>query len=66
MGFPRQAYWSGLTFPAPGDLPDPGFKPEFPALTGNSLPADPWGTYLFILNILASNQTFGKDHIEDT
>ena len=27
MGFPRQEYWSGLPFPAPGDLPDPGIKP---------------------------------------
>ena len=27
MEFPRQEYWSGLPFPAPGDLPDPGIKP---------------------------------------
>ena len=27
MGFPRQEYWSGLPFPLPGDLPDPGVKP---------------------------------------
>ena len=27
MGFPRQAYWSGLPFPSPADLPDPGIKP---------------------------------------
>ena len=33
-GFPRQEYWSGLPFPAPGDLPDPGIKPESPALAG--------------------------------
>ena len=26
MGFPRQEYWSGLPFPSPGDLPDPGIK----------------------------------------
>ena len=31
MGFPRQEYWSGLPFPSPGDLPDPGIKPVFPA-----------------------------------
>ena len=30
MGFPRQEYWSGLPFPPPGDLPDPGIKPESP------------------------------------
>ena len=27
MGFSRQEYWSGLPFPPPGDLPDPGVKP---------------------------------------
>jgi len=27
MGFSRQGYWSGLPFPLPGDLPDPGIKP---------------------------------------
>ena len=31
MGFPRQEYWSGLQFPSPGDLPDPGIKSESPA-----------------------------------
>ena len=37
MGFSRQAYWSGLPFPSPGDLPDPGTKPTSfmsPALAG--------------------------------
>ena len=28
MEFPRQEYWSGLPFPTPGDLPEPGIKPE--------------------------------------
>ena len=27
VGFPRQEYWSGLPFPTPGDLPDPGIEP---------------------------------------
>ena len=31
MGFSRQEYWSGLPFPSPGDLPNPGIKPESPA-----------------------------------
>ena len=31
MGFSRQEYWSGLSFPPPGDLPDPGIKLESPA-----------------------------------
>ena len=37
MGFFRQGYWSGLTFPSPGDLPDSGIKPtslKSTALTG--------------------------------
>jgi len=34
MEFPRQEYWSGLSFPPSGDLPDPGIKPTFPALAG--------------------------------
>ena len=32
MGFFRQEYWSGLPFSPPGDLPDPGIEPAFPAL----------------------------------
>ena len=31
MGFSRQEYWSGLPFPPPGDLPDPGIEPQTPA-----------------------------------
>ena len=34
MGFPRQEYWSGLPFPSPRDLPDPGIKLMFSALAG--------------------------------
>ena len=37
MGFPRQKYWSGLPFPSPGDLPDPGIKPVSSALQVDSL-----------------------------
>ena len=46
MGFFRQEYWSGLPFPPPGDLPDPGIKPSSsasPALQADSLPAEPLG-----------------------
>ena len=43
MGFPKQEYWSGLLFPSPGDLHDPGIQPMFPALQANSLPTDPPG-----------------------
>ena len=38
MDFPRQNYWSGLPFPSPGDLPDPGIQPTSLAWQANSLP----------------------------
>ena len=38
MGFSRQEYWSGLPFPSPRDLPNPGIKPECPAWQAGSLP----------------------------
>ena len=43
MGFPRQQYWSGLPFPSPGDLPDPGIKPGYPALAGRFFTSEPLG-----------------------
>ena len=43
MGFFRQEYWSGLPFPSPGDLPDPGIEPGSPALQADSLPSEPPG-----------------------
>ena len=41
MGFSRQKYWSGLPFPSPGHLPDPGIKPGSPALQADFLPPQP-------------------------
>ena len=43
MGFFRQEYWSGLPFPSPGDLPDPGIKPRSHALQADALPSEPPG-----------------------
>ena len=44
MGSSRQEYWSGLPFPSPGDLPDPGIEPRSPALQADALTSDPpWG-----------------------
>ena len=40
MGFFRQEYWSGLSFPSPGDLPNPGIEPRSPAFQANSLPTE--------------------------
>ena len=42
-GFSRQEYWSGLPFPSPGDLLDPGMEPGSPALQGDYLPSEPPG-----------------------
>ena len=43
MGFSRQEYWSGLPFPSPGDLPNPGIEPGFPALQADALSSEPPG-----------------------
>ena len=43
MGFSRQECWSGLPFPSPGDLPNPGIKPRSPALQADALPSEPPG-----------------------
>ena len=40
MGFSRQEYWSGLPFPSPGALPDPGIESRSPALQTDSLPTE--------------------------
>ena len=41
MGFSRQGYWSGLRFPSPGKLPDPGVEPRSPTLWTDALPSEP-------------------------
>ena len=43
MGFSRQEYWSGLLFPSPGDLPDPGIEARSLALQADTLPSEPPG-----------------------
>ena len=43
MRFPRLEYWSGLPFPSPGDLPDPGMEPASPGLAGRFLTTEPPG-----------------------
>ena len=44
MGFSRQEYWSGLPFPSPGNLPDPGIEPRSPALSTDTLTSEPQGS----------------------
>ena len=43
MEFSKQEYWSGLPFPSPGDLPNPGIGPRSPALQTDALPFEPPG-----------------------
>ena len=45
MGFSSQEYWSGLPFPSPGDLPNPGIEPRSPALQTDALPSEPLGKH---------------------
>ena len=49
MEFSRQEYWSGLPFPPPVDLPDPGIEPASLALQVTSLPFEPPGKWLHLL-----------------
>ena len=55
MGFPRQKYWSGLPFPSPGDLPNPGIKPVSTALAGRffttELPRKPGNSIIKLLKL---------------
>ena len=41
MGFPRELYWSGLSFPSPGDLSNPEIEPKSPALAVGSFITEP-------------------------
>ena len=56
MGFFRQEYWSGLPFPSPEEFPNPGIKPESPALQEDSLPTElpgkPYCIYTLMYNCI--------------
>ena len=49
MGFSSEEYWSGLSFPPPGDLPDLGIEPTPPALAGRFSTAEPPGKSMRLL-----------------
>jgi len=49
IGFPRQEHWSGLSFPSPGNLPDPGIEPKSPVLAGGFLTPEPPRKPLYFL-----------------
>ena len=61
MGFSRQQYWSGLPFPSPGDLPNPGIKPGSPTLQAYTLPSEPPGNVkVMICQITQSKNVLPK------
>ena len=73
MKFSRPDYWSGEPFPSPGDLPNPGIEPRFPALQADSLPAELPGKpnwrktiksfilkFLLLINSLSRLRSFKK------
>ena len=49
LGFSRPECWSGLPFPSPGNLPDPGIEPRSPALLADSLLSEPPGKLNIIM-----------------
>ena len=63
MGFFRSKYWSGLPFP-PLDLPNPGIKPESPALQAYSLPLSHWGIPFQIHNHSENCISWNSDTLE--
>ena len=64
MGFSRQEYWSGLSFPSPRDLPEPAIKWGSPALQTDALPSEPPGKSLknvrTLINQLKDSQLKNK------
>ena len=48
MEFSRQEYWSGMPFPSPGDLPNPGIEPGSPALQADAIPSEPPGKPIYV------------------
>ena len=63
----RQEHWSGLSFPPPGDLPNPGIKPVSPmspALQAESLPPEPWGKPSFNRKLILKFLTYKLSHVK--
>ena len=52
VGFSRQEYWSGLPFPSPGDLPNPGIEPRSPTLQADTLTSEPPGKPIYCIKIM--------------
>ena len=57
MGFSRQGYYSGLPFPSPGDLPDPGIKPASTALEGGFFTTEPPGKAVSLMRVWITGES---------
>ena len=67
MAFSRQECWSGLPFPSPGDLPNPGIEPRSPTLQADALPSEPPGKppnlwQMYILSYESHSVSFSKKY----
>ena len=56
MEFFRQEYWSELTIPTPGNIPDPGTEPGSPALQADDLPTEPPGKQHLHISLTYKNR----------
>ena len=63
MEFSKQDYWSGLPFPSPDDLPDPGTEPWSPTLQPDSLLFEPQGTPRIYMYFIYIYVTIVKYHV---
>ena len=61
MGFSGQEYWSGLPFPSPGDLPDPGIEPWSPEAHVDSLPSELQGGLFYVTGGVYYNKKTGRN-----
>ena len=66
MEFPRQEYWTGLSFPSPGDPSNPGIKPRSPALQAESLSSEPPGKHYKCLDETAKKNESDKFYKQGT
>ena len=72
IGFPKQEHWSGLPFPSPGDLPNPGIELVSPALQVDSLPLSHQGsspnhwTLREVPRVVRFEETVANARLQDT
>ena len=66
MGFPWQTYWSGLSLPAPGDLPDPGIESASPVLAGRFFTAEPPRKPLFSYRIYCLGESESRSVVSNS